>query len=83
MTPFAPVDRPNLEVTVTNEDGRTVGSLSVIESVDRKLSLTTHLREPEPQGRYEFKAELYYSPETVQDSASDTLVLPQDIPAEG
>jgi hypothetical protein len=81
MTPFAPVDRPNLEITVRNENGEIVGSLSVIESVQRKLSLTTHLREPQPQGRYEFTAELFYSPEAVQDSASASLVLPQDISA--
>ena len=54
----------------------------LIETVNRKLSLTTHLREPEPHGRYQFKVELFYSPETVQDTATASLLLPDDIPSE-
>ena len=82
LTPFAPVDRPNLEITTINEADQVVGSVSVIETVNRKLSLTTPLREPEPHGRYQFKVELFYSPETVQDTATASLLLPDDIPSE-
>lgn len=83
LTPFMPVDRPNLEITATNADGQVVGAASVIESVTRKLSLTMHLREPEPQGRYTFEASLYYSPEVIQDSATASIDLPDDLPGEG
>lgn len=82
LTPFMPVDRPNLEITAVNDAGQTVGSASVIETVTRRLNLTMHLREPEPEGRYEFEASLYYSPETMQDTATASLRLPDDLPDE-
>lgn len=81
LTPFAPSDRPNLEITASSTDGKAVASLSVIETVSRRLSLTMHLREPKPEGRYDFEADLYYSPETIQDSAHAILTLPDDIPS--
>lgn len=76
LTPFAPADRPNLEITARNEAGQLAGSMSVIESVSRRLSLTMHLREPEPRGRYAFQVDLYYSPDETQHTASESVVIP-------
>jgi hypothetical protein len=73
LTPFAPADRPNIEITVQNRDGTEVASLSIIETVHRVLGVTIHLREPEPQGQYEFVAELYYPEQAVQHTVRRTL----------
>lgn len=81
LTPFAPADRPNIEITVHTRDETEVGSLSIIETVHRMLGVTIHLREPEPQGRYEFVADLYYPEQPVQHTMRRTLNIPEDIPA--
>src|SRR5690242_14843718 len=72
LTPFAPGDRPNLEITAAKIDGTQVGSTTIIESVQRIFGLTMHLREPEPSGKYIFQAELYYGDDAPQDSATET-----------
>jgi hypothetical protein len=76
ITPFAPVDRPNLEITAHNAAGELAGSMSVIETVNRRLSLTMHLRESEPRGQYAFQVDLYYSPDETQHSARESVVIP-------
>jgi hypothetical protein len=83
MTPFAPADRPNLDVTAFDSNGEPVGSVSVIETANRKLSLTMHLREPEPVGDYIFKATLFYDSQEMQDTAQERITLPEDIPTKG
>lgn len=82
-TPFTPADRPNLDVMVLDANGEPVGSVSVIETANYKLSLTMHLRVPEPAGEYTFKAVLFYDSQEVQDTALERITLPEDIPTEG
>jgi hypothetical protein len=82
-TPFVPADRPNLDVVALDADGEPVGSVSVIETANYKLSLTMHLRVPEPTGEYTFKVMLFYDSQEVQDTALDRITLPEDIPTEG
>src|SRR5687768_330133 len=61
LTPFAPKDRPNIEITALRSDGVPVGSTTIIEAVQRTIGLTLHLREAEqPQGEYQFLAQLYF-----------------------
>ena len=63
MTPF--MERPSLQVTVTNERGEEAGSLDVIETLQTNFSLTVHLRDKEPTETYEVTAVVYYAtPET-------------------
>ncbi len=82
LTPFAPADRPNIEITVRKTDGTEVASLSIIETVQRVFGVTIHLREPEPpQGIYEFRAELYYPEQTAQHTATGAITLPEDTSA--
>lgn len=77
LTPFAPVDRPNLEITARRVDGLMVASVSVIESMQHHLNLTIHLRDPQPvPGEYVVQADLYYEPAQVQHSVSCSVVLP-------
>jgi hypothetical protein len=82
-TPFVPADRPNLDVVALNADGEPVGSVSIIETANYKLSLTMHLRVPEPTGEYTFKVMLFYDSQEVQDTALSRITLPEDIPTEG
>jgi hypothetical protein len=58
ITPFR--QRPSLDLTITNERNEQAASLTVIETIDPNVSLTVHLRDNEPSGRYEMRAELYY-----------------------
>ncbi|HEX6386357.1 MAG TPA: hypothetical protein VF177_16925 [Anaerolineae bacterium] len=63
ITPF--LERPSIEVKITNARGEPAGSLNVIETLDANFSLTMHLRDKEPTDLYEITATLYYAtPET-------------------
>jgi hypothetical protein len=78
LTPFAPMDRPNLELTASKPDGTQVGSVSIIEAAQRTLSLTMHLREPKPSGDYTLKVDLYYGEESPQSTASENVQIPNN-----
>lgn len=59
LTPF--VERPSIEVHITNGRGDPAGSLHVIETLTPNFSLTIHLRDAETTNPYELTAVLYYS----------------------
>ena len=59
LTPF--VERPSIEVHITNGRGDAAGSLHVIETLTPNFSLTVHLRDAETTNPYELTAHLYYS----------------------
>lgn len=59
LTPF--VERPSIEVIITNGEGTPAGSLHVIETLTPNFSLTMHLRDPETINPYTLTAVLYYS----------------------
>lgn len=59
LTPF--VERPSIEVLVTNGIGAPAGSLHVIETLTPNFSLTMHLRDRETTNPYTLTAVLYYS----------------------
>jgi hypothetical protein len=83
ITPFMPMDRPSLEISVTDEDENLVASLSVVETNTHALNLTVHLKTAEqPKGRYTFRVDLYYE-QHIQHSLHQTIHLPQDIPVTG
>lgn len=82
MTPFAPVDRPSLEIAAVCENGEQMGSVSVIDSMHRALSLTMHIKQADvPFGAYTFTAQLYYEPDKIQHQSTVQIHLPDDIPA--
>jgi hypothetical protein len=58
LTPF--LERPSLDIALTNVRGEPAGSLTVIEALQSELELTLHLRDREPAERYEIRAVLYY-----------------------
>ncbi|MBM4422786.1 MAG: hypothetical protein FJ030_05270 [Chloroflexi bacterium] len=71
ITPF--FQRPNLEFTITNAEGREVASLAVIESIDHKFEMTAHLRGPQPVGRHTLRGELFYEPESPRKAVEVTF----------
>jgi hypothetical protein len=61
-------ERPSLEVTITNEQGKLAGSLNVIEVLSSNFNLTMHLRDQEPTDTYHIQVTVYYAtPETERE----------------
>lgn len=58
ITPF--LEKPSIEVTITNELGEQAATLSVIEAMQPNFSLIMHLRDQVPTNKYQVKAILYY-----------------------
>lgn len=61
LTPFA--ERPSIEVTATNRDGKLAGSMTVVEALSPNFNLTMHLRDHDPTNIYEIEAVVYYKDE--------------------
>ena len=72
ITPFQ--QRPNLEITVTNQDDLIVSSLSVVEAIENKMTFTLHLKEPKPTGSYQVAMELFYAELDKMDEDEDALI---------
>jgi hypothetical protein len=76
LTPFAPRDRPNIEITALRSDGVPVGSTTIIEAVQRTIGLTLHLRGAEqPHGEYQFVVQLYFDEEPIQHELVQLLLI--------
>jgi hypothetical protein len=56
--PFS--DRPNVDAVVTNAQGQTVATMSLIEAMDQEFEFTLHLRGPEPRGEHTVRLSLFY-----------------------
>ncbi|MCA9951799.1 MAG: hypothetical protein KDE48_19240 [Anaerolineales bacterium] len=63
LTPF--LERPSIEINITNGKAEPAGSLNVIENLSPNFSLTMHLRDAETINPYQLTAIIYYAtPET-------------------
>jgi hypothetical protein len=62
--------RPNAEIRILDEENLEVASLNVIETIDRKMEFTMHLRRSDPRGRFHVDALLFYS-EPVESEGGD------------
>jgi hypothetical protein len=58
LTPF--LERPSVDMAVTNFEGREVATLSLIEAMDTEFDFTVHLRGPEPRGEHALQLTLFY-----------------------
>lgn len=74
ISPFQ--KRPNGGVTITNRDGDELASISIIETMDRKMEFTLHLRGAEIAGPFTVSAYISY-PEEQPDSTRETDGLPE------
>ena len=53
--------RPSAEIRILDEADTEVASLNVIETMDRKMEFTMHLRRSDPRGRFQVDAILFYA----------------------
>lgn len=58
LTPFQ--KRPSAEIVITDAAGEEAASLSIIETMTRKLEMTVHLKGT-PAGTYQARAILFYT----------------------
>ena len=79
ITPFAPHDRPSLEIITRMADGTQVASMDVVSSLQSSIRLTIHLRQPGlTDGTYTIEARLFYEPAEVQHTITTTVTIPND-----
>jgi hypothetical protein len=80
VTPFR--ERPNLELTIRDADGKIVAGTSVIATMHFKMEFNLHLRGvDDPTGAYTVQVQLYYDDvRSPQDVGEANLVIP---PANG
>jgi hypothetical protein len=76
ITPF--LERPNLEVSITDENQQEVSSISIIETIDDRMTFTMHMRGQPSSSPYTLTARLQY-PEigTVHQESAVFTVEPQ------
>ena len=53
--------RPNADLAIENQQGKEVATVSIIESIDRHIEVTMHLRESHPEGKYQAAAKLFFT----------------------
>jgi len=58
LTPF--MERPSVDISVTNAAGHEVASLSLIEAMDTEFDFTIHLRGPTPEGEHTVRLTMFY-----------------------
>ncbi len=82
LTPF--LERPSIEITLSNGKAEPAGSLNVIENLSPNFSLTMHLRDAETVNPYQITATIYYAtPETERvDVDTQTVQFTLEQPGE-
>ena len=68
---------PNIEMSILDEQNHEVASLFVVEHRDPNLSLTLHIRHPQPGKNYIARADLIYQQKLIQ-----TLTVPFTLPTD-
>lgn len=74
LTPF--IKRPNIEITFSNGSGKVISHTSILETMQRKLEITMHLRECEPGNEYTVKATVYYQKLPEPGNVPEIVLLP-------
>lgn len=74
LTPF--LERPSIQVEITNGDNQPAGALSVIETLTTKFSLIIHLRDERVNNPYQLTATVYYAtPDTDRQNVDQQTVI--------
>lgn len=66
LTPFQ--QPPTLDLVVTGDSGVEAASTTIVEPFAPKMSLTMHLQEPDPDGKYSLRVDLVYPDGPAPDS---------------
>lgn len=72
--------RPNAEIVIFDSGQEEMARVNVIESMDRKMEFTMHLRGFETKGSYSVAAVLYYNSEGGDQQSEDELESPPQKP---
>ena len=75
ISPFQ--KRPSGEVSIIDEDGHEVASVSIIETVDPRMEMTLHLRTLETTGTYIARAKLFYTEPFAEENEEHHDKLPE------
>jgi hypothetical protein len=75
LTPF--LEYPNLEIVLFRPDGAEERSLTVVGTMERRLALTLHIKQPMP-GEYRAQVDLIHEGEILQ-TQHITFSLPEPI----
>lgn len=75
LTPF--IERPTIELRLTNDRGEPAGLSNVIETLDRTLRMVMHMRDKQPAENYRLQARIYYAhiDENMTRQMVDELVM--------
>ncbi len=76
LTPF--LQPPNLDVVITDPQGREASRISIIENIDYQFVFTMHLRDPQPQPEYLLETILSYPEKGTITQSSCKFSLAQD-----
>jgi len=63
-------------VWIQDRDGNLVASANIIETIDPKMELTMHLRNPETTGEYIAQVRLFYTAELPEDIPEGEVIQP-------
>ena len=76
ITPFAPPDRPSIEVVAFDSEKSPRGHIDIIDAVNRTLEVTMHLRgNPITSGNMTFASRLYYDPEETHHTRTEHISI--------
>jgi len=70
--------RPNADLFITDRQDRKLASASIIESMDRKMEITMHLRGEVSPGEHRVKAVLFYTQALEADEPQGQEDSPQE-----
>jgi hypothetical protein len=77
LTPFQ--QRPNIEISIRDKEGREVSTLSVVEAIDAQMDFTMHLRGPQGSGRYTMAMRVFYADIESHEAAEGEEVQSSEI----
>jgi hypothetical protein len=63
LSPF--VEHPNLDISILSPEGEMVANMFVIEAREQVMTLTLHLRQPEPEALYTARLTVLREEETL------------------
>ena len=76
LTPF--LKPPSSEIFVTDLQGNQVAAANIIEIIDSRLTLTMHMRMPDPQGEFTARVLLFYTEDLEEITEGDQIIAPPD-----
>lgn len=76
ITPF--IERPNMDVSIQDQNGNEVSSISIIENIEINITFTMHIRSEEVSGVYTAAAGLYYPDHGTVDQKSISFEITEN-----